>query len=297
MPKKLTETDIRTRCNAVGVYPNQIIRDGGIWKLDIDCSECRTSFLPSFKNVEQNSVRRCKPCADKASGKFRRLSKKAAKKKCSDNGFKYVDHVNSNDVTVTCPICSNPFSTRAADLNRISSCLRCSYKLRGESKRAPISKIKTDCESVGHKFIKTWHVPVKGGSQRWVTVICPKCKKEIDIRFRHLMDGHSCYDCSLEDNTYFDRNKPAILYYVRFSLGSDVVYKIGITNRTVSERFRYDCYPMVTLLEEKFDIGKDAEIKETAILRRFDSFRRDFGFLRYGNTECFTEDVLKLDRH
>jgi hypothetical protein len=65
-------------------------------------------------------------------------------------------------------------------------------------------------------------------------------------------------------NNGFDINKPAILYYLKVKNGS--AYKIGITGRSVKERFGSDMKYIKILKIWKFDLGKHAYLKEQEIL-------------------------------
>ncbi len=96
----------------------------------------------------------------------------------------------------------------------------------------------------------------------------------------------------------FDVSKPGILYYIL-----DIkmnLYKIGITNGTLKERFGKDKMKKIQIIETwYFEIGKDAFVQEQAYLKQFKDQRvnnenfRDVG----GYTEFFDGDVLKLDKN
>lgn len=107
---------------------------------------------------------------------------------------------------------------------------------------------------------------------------------------KHLI-GQGCPKCS---SSGFNDNKPAILYYL--SVLGGTAYKIGITNRSVEERFdREDAiYTIVKTWE--YQTGIDARIKEAEILKEFTSSRYTGpNLLKSGNTELFNRDVLMLD--
>ncbi len=93
----------------------------------------------------------------------------------------------------------------------------------------------------------------------------------------------------------FRVDKPAIMYYLKINDGE--VYKIGITNRTVTARFNvYDLKKIEVLKVWEFKTGKDALEQEQRI-------KKDFAHAKYigepilndGNTELFTHDILLLD--
>ena len=91
--------------------------------------------------------------------------------------------------------------------------------------------------------------------------------------------------------------KPAILYYLRIDAQPCAVYKIGVTNRTVADRFTPADLEKITVLQtRRFKLGKWAKCAESQTLRTFTADRytgRDL--LSSGNSELFTRDVLNLD--
>ena len=86
----------------------------------------------------------------------------------------------------------------------------------------------------------------------------------------------------------------AILYYLRVCNGT--AYKIGITNRSVSERFRTDMQFIDVLETWHFEHGADAMSAERSIIKQF-STEKYVGdpLLSSGNSELFRYDVLELD--
>lgn len=106
-----------------------------------------------------------------------------------------------------------------------------------------------------------------------------------------ILRGAGCPTCAVNG---FSPEKPAILYYLKV----DDYYKIGITNRTVEQRFTAKDRQKITVLFEKYyGQGQDAYEQEQAILKEFADHRVHIpGLLEsHGNTELFTEDVLQLD--
>lgn len=119
------------------------------------------------------------------------------------------------------------------------------------------------------------------------------CKEHGEFKQRpntHLM-GKGCPSCSTKG---FKINKAATLYYLKIDGGE--AYKIGITNRSVNERFSNKDLEIIEVLETwKYPIGKDALDKEQEILRMYKNHKYEGELLESGNTELFTFDVLGLD--
>ena len=126
------------------------------------------------------------------------------------------------------------------------------------------------------------------------TKILHRCQKghEWKTHPESVLAGNGCPSCA---KTGFDPNKPATLYYLRVSGGK--AYKIGITNRSVKDRFRIKDFEKLEIVHEThYEIGQDAYDAEQLILKKFAhcSYRGE-PLLSTGNTEMFDYDVLGLD--
>ena len=95
----------------------------------------------------------------------------------------------------------------------------------------------------------------------------------------------------------FQQNKSGLLYYVRVTNSfGDPVYKIGITNRTVSERFQSEVYKVTIIETWHFQNGAEAYEMEQDILTDYASdLYEGPPVLKAGNEEIFVRDVLQLD--
>jgi hypothetical protein len=95
----------------------------------------------------------------------------------------------------------------------------------------------------------------------------------------------------------FDYSKPTDTYYVRVSnpYGSPL-YKVGITQRTLPERFEVD-YSKITPIELfQFETGFQAyEFEQDVITKHHKHRYTGPDLLKRGNTELFTKDILSLD--
>ena len=90
----------------------------------------------------------------------------------------------------------------------------------------------------------------------------------------------------------FDPTKPAILYYL--SVNDGQAYKIGITNRTIAERYTNKDLEKIEILKiVQYASGHDARVEETRIIRQF-SYAKYKGddLLSSGNSELFYVDIL-----
>lgn len=96
----------------------------------------------------------------------------------------------------------------------------------------------------------------------------------------------------------FQKELPGILYYLKILHNDKIYYKIGITNRTVKQRFSLEDLSKITILKETFYLsGLDAYHEEQKILKDFKGMLTlDKKILSSGNSELFEVDVLKLDK-
>lgn len=113
------------------------------------------------------------------------------------------------------------------------------------------------------------------------------------MTWNSFQKGHRCPSCS---DSGFKPNEPTIVYYVAFDLLHTTIYKIGITRNSVKKRFREESIPYRLLHERYFLTGRLAYEYEQNLIKRFSKFQYTGKILKNGNTECFTEDILKLDK-
>ena len=125
----------------------------------------------------------------------------------------------------------------------------------------------------------------------YITIKC-SIHGEFQQRVDSHLNGNACPSCSL---TGFDKSKPAILYYLKINGGQ--AYKIGITNRTVEERFTATELQCVEILATRYyDAGEDAYNMEQQVLKEYKEFQYSGEkLLLTGNTELFNKDIFSLD--
>jgi len=111
----------------------------------------------------------------------------------------------------------------------------------------------------------------------------------------HVLNGTGCPVCTPRG---FNPTKPGTLYYLRITPQPGVtLYKIGITNKTVSQRFNNSDLEMIEVVKTwDYPIGAAAHKEEQRLLKccRADQYTGP-NVLESGNTELFTSDVLRLD--
>lgn len=112
------------------------------------------------------------------------------------------------------------------------------------------------------------------------------------IRASNHMNGRGCPKCA---EYGFNTGKPAILYYLKINGGQ--AYKIGITNRTIEERFNNNALQQIEILATRYyEVGQDAYDAEQQVLKDYVEFKYNGpDILKDGNTELFIKDVLSMD--
>ncbi len=94
----------------------------------------------------------------------------------------------------------------------------------------------------------------------------------------------------------FKLDEPAILYYIKDIINN--YYKIGITNRTIKDRFEKKFKDIKIIEIWHFNLGKEAYDKEQEILKKYSKYHilnesfEEIG----GKTEFFSTDILNLDK-
>jgi len=126
-----------------------------------------------------------------------------------------------------------------------------------------------------------------------VEITCPIHGPFMQTPMSHIHLGCGCPNCA---KSGFKSAKPAILYYLEIDNGGQKLYKIGITNNTVTSRFKKSDLELITVLAtHEYKIGSDAFKQEQEILKEYKQFK--YGgppILSSGNTELFTENILNL---
>lgn len=141
----------------------------------------------------------------------------------------------------------------------------------------------------GNTYDYTNFVYVKSGVPG--DIICNSCNNSFKQSPNSHLNGRGCPRCA---SYGFDQTKPAILYYL--SINNGQAYKIGITNRTVRERFISDIDKITVLAEVHFELGESARALEKKLIRRYSEHKWNGPDLLMlgGNTELFNKDILHL---
>jgi hypothetical protein len=122
-------------------------------------------------------------------------------------------------------------------------------------------------------------------------ITCPLHGKFVK-RLDHFLRGSACPKC-VDTYSGFKKYAPALLYYLEINNGE--AYKIGITNRLITERFPVKDLKVIKILYTKeYELGEDAYKREQEILKTYANFKyKGSKLLESGNTELFSLDIFK----
>ncbi len=130
-------------------------------------------------------------------------------------------------------------------------------------------------------------------SSEVVSIICPTHGEFTQTPDNHLQ-GTSCPRC-VSGRGGFKTALPAVFYYGRIC-GSNL-YKLGVTSRTIRERYSTEGRGLEVLRLIPFKKGNQARALETKLKRKHKSSRY-FGpspFKYTGVTEIYVNDILRQD--
>lgn len=139
-----------------------------------------------------------------------------------------------------------------------------------------------------NKYLYT--LSVYAGTLIKLIITCPTHGDFEQTPNRHLA-GNGCPSCAKNG---FDPTKSAILYYLKINGGQ--CYKIGITNKSVDERFSNSELQLIEVVKTwYYEDGAEAYEAEQKILKDYSQYQyKGPDILKSGNTELFTIDVLGI---
>jgi len=239
----------------------------------------------------------CPKCGRKSSITSHRLSTPEFIKKAKEiHGDKYdyslTEYISSKEkVKIICPE-HGVFKQSPGNHLAGSGCMKCRKKLLPQCNKFTHDKF---IKKLKPESIQRYKYPVISffEYQSKIPIICPVHGEFVQYAHNHLNQNNGCPKCA---EYGFNPDKPAILYYL-YDPQEDL-YKIGITNKTIEERFgkSFCSNRAIAILEQThFDNGLDAYLAEQEILEAFGYARCEnpsWPETKGGRTEFFKEDIL-----
>jgi len=240
----------------------------------------------------------CPTCGKKIIGdKLRNKSKIFLKKALETHGNHYnysqiIYKGMHEKIKIICPIHGAFMQTPSNHVVNKQGCPKCG-KINQVKHQSKSKKEFIDESQRKHRNKYNYSQSKYINNSTKVKIICPEHGSFYQLPTNHLNLGHGCPKCA---NYGFDPNLPAILYYLFDP--QENLYKIGITNKTVEERFgkTFCSNRAIAILEQKiFDNGEEAYFEEQTLLEEFDYARCEnpsWPETKGGRTEFFKEDIL-----
>lgn len=309
--KPITTEDFIARARAThgDMYDySRVVYSGTKTKVEVTCPT-HGSFLVTPNNHLTNKSG-CPTCAHAKLGDTQRAA--ASQTFVADcvaaHGNKYTytrsQYQNAHTkVIVTCPQHGDfliaPYSHRQGQ-----GCKECGVITRN-AKNTLTTHCFIDRANVIHNNKYVYDYVVYVSAKTKVQIICPEHGPFLQRPSQH-MRGEGCPDCGRYNwfaeqggysARYFDENpkereRPGMLYLIRFSSPTEEFYKIGITTQTIKQRFHwgYDAYHLDVISEHHMSIY-EAWTKEQHIVRFFKEHRYIPMIKIGGYTECLSKRV------
>ncbi len=195
--------------------------------------------------------------------------------KLHNNAYDYSDSVYvdlNTHINIKCRTCLNTFSQKPANHYYFKGCKFCTNKSRKDKQRKPLSELLKQFEKVHGKHYDysnvdyvNWETPIQIG--------CPVHGIFLQRPDVHL-NGSGCKHCShLKTSKHGVNTKQSIdeiiLYVVEFISDKYKFIKVGITSRSVKQRFsnvRYKPYVKNILLEVKLPSNQAIELESKTLI-------------------------------
>jgi hypothetical protein len=198
-------------------------------------------------------------------------------------------------VVITCPIHGDFMITPDKHINSGQGCPECAKERAGSNTEDFIGKARVihgdryDYSLVDYKYN---NIPV--------SIVCRKHGVFYQQPVSHIRkDAHGCQQCAWDVTRNKYLKEPTILYYIKLELDGKTLYKIGITIKRVGivKRYKNEKAKVTILAEELYNTGDIAYKYEQVLLKLSEQFAYiGEPFLRGGDTELRTKDVLCLDK-
>ena len=196
----------------------------------------------------------------------------------------------TDKIVVICPYHGEFTQEVRVHLRSKHGCPECANKAASKLQAKTTEQFIKEAK-IKHNNKYTYNYTFYTGDTNKVTITCPIHGDFEQAPYHHLRN-RGCPSCSV---TGFDTNKSGILYYLKILGGQ--AYKIGITNKSVKERFTAAEFLSIEILKVwYYENGLDAYKEEQKILKSF--YKNRYvgpGLLKSGNTELFYTDVLNLN--
>lgn len=242
-------------------------------------------FNQSPRSHLQGKGQGCIECAGKAKKTTKSFVQQAIAIHGDTYDYSLVEYVNGKTkVKIACRT-HGIFEQLPNNHLRVGGCAKCGANRRGFKCRSTKSRFIQQAKSV-HGKTYDYSLVEYINAHTPVTIICSKHNLFSQTPDDHLR-GRGCPQCAKYG---FNPNRTAIIYLLKFQTEIASFWKIGITNRTIQERFRIDDTSRIVAGHQWQCEGAKAYEIEQEILRKYHRYQLNYLFplLSYGgDTECF----------
>ena len=268
-------------------------------KVTIVCPTHGDFFITPNKLL---SGRRCPHCkgqriADITTKPYTQFVSEAYK--LHQNKYTYIEttYINSKtSMAIVCPEHGVFYQTPDNHLNKKHGCRKCANALISAARRSNTTDFIAKANAV-HNNLYDYSLTNYRTNSTNVTIVCPVHGPFKQTPANHLA-GKGCSLCTCVQNY---SPLPTILYYVKLVHPSgETAYKVGITAKSVQERFRSEILNgmrIFIIMQYYFLHGQQAYEYEQGILKRYTRLKRPVNtpFLHKGSgdSELFSEDILQ----
>lgn len=243
--------------------------------------KCTLSFTPTSIYRGTVPCKICKGTVDDLSSFIRKA------KEIHGNTYTYSNaHYEQYrlPITVTCRR-HGDFNQRVSDHLVGKGCNKCGNNI--QSQEEIINRFNT----IHNDFYDYSKVEYKGMHHK-IKIICPKHGEFYQRPSDHIFNLQGCPSCG---SSCFSTQKPGTFYILRVIHGSKEYYKIGITNKTLKQRYSstHDKSRLVKCFVYTFQNGYLAQELEYKLLSYYKNQKANTAILLSGNTEIVTKDIRK----
>ena len=265
-------------------------------KVEIKCNRCESML--HIRPANHLSGQGCKKCnsmefTKKCTKSTTQFIEEAIKVHSNKYDYTLVEYSTSKEkITIKCNQCSNIFTQTPNHHLQGRGCAVCSYKLSGERRRSDTEEFIQKATAI-HKSTYDYSLVDYTLNNVPVTIKCNQCSTAFTQWPSMHLSGQGCPTCGKGG---FNKALPGILYYL--SINNGQAYKIGITNKTVEERFSpLELSSIKVLYAVHYDYGNECYDAEQRIIKEFEAYKyTGSALLRTGNTELFSIDILSKDQ-
>ncbi len=218
-------------------------------------------------------------------------------KKVHENKYDYskVEYINSHTkVKIYCNIHKKYFPQTPNNHLKGQGCQKCGNFKISINKRKPQDQFIKEAKEMYKDKYDYSHI-VYINSYTSMNILCNIHKEFFNVIPCNHLNGKGCPKCPKCAKYGFDPSKSAILYYICID---EKYYKIGITNRTLKERYSKKELKQIRIVKTwNYDLGKEAYDREQLIIKEFKHSLVDINPLNSSvkSKEIFNHDILGLD--